>query len=169
MYPPSSPSLPVLHPPPISTHNFCLSQALPLSLPQAASFSLVPLAVCSLIIRRFFLSTFSSKLYAPYYIIYMFLTLFVNSVSSGRRFLCSLYLSAFTGKVSRGPFRPTTCTILYSTLSFALFFWLSPIFHFDRWLFVSLSYYLAFPASSVAVPSILPRSFVTACSHPLPL
>lgn len=169
MYPPSSPSLPVLHPP-ISTHNFCLSQALPLSLPQAASFSLVPLAVCSLIIRRFFLSTFSSKLYAPYYIIYMFLTLFVNSVSSCRRFLCSLYLSAFTGEVSRGPFRPTTCTTLYSTLSFALFFWLSPIFHFDRWLFVSLSYYLAFPASSVvAAPSILPRSFVTACSHPLPL
>jgi len=143
-----------------------------LPLPSSTSFSL-PLAllhafpVCSLIIHRFFLSPFSSKLCAPHrrlILHYMFPVLFVNSISSSQR-LSTLCIFLLLPGISRKtiPFHNMQFTLFYFIL--CSIFLAFTIFHFDPWLFVSLSYYIAFPAPSAAVPSILPRSFVTVYSH----
>lgn len=164
MYPPSSPRCRSYTPAYIHPQL--------LSLPSSTSFSparpfllLYIFAVCSLIIQRFFLSPFSSKLCAPLRLILYYtcstslsLTLFlpVDDFSA----LC--IPPAFTKDSERTiPHND----VIHSILLYPLFFWPSSIFHSDRWLFVSLSYYLASPAPSVAAPSILSRFFVTACSH----
>lgn len=65
---------------------------------------------------------------ASYYIIYMFLVPFVNFISSWQRFLCSLYLSR---RISRGPFRFTTCSNTFYSTYPSLYFSFS---HFSLWL-----------------------------------
>lgn len=81
-----------------STPAYIHPQVLPLpnSLPLSLPLLLYTFAVCSLIIQRFFLSPFSSKLSAPPRPVLYYTCLhvpFVNSISSCQRFLCMPFVS----------------------------------------------------------------------------
>jgi len=94
-----------------------------LLLPSSTSLSLFLLlytiAVCSMIILRFFLQ-FSSKLCAPHIISHMFPVLFVPLFPVNDSFIFLLLR-----RVQGGSFLLTTCNTLYFILySFTLFFYL---------------------------------------------
>lgn len=131
---PVVPSLPALHPF-ISTHKFCLSQALLLFLPSLhPSSSLIPLlfvhwlssdSSCHRFQVNFVLPS------SPHIILYTcFSSLFVNFISSRQRFLRSLYLSAFTEDSEK--------TIPFHNMQYTLFYFIScsiflAFFHFSFW------------------------------------